>query len=305
MTRNAISSLRNEAARHELELKRFDERNFNQEIEDQRQRAKRLIGNRNSDDASRLNALRSMEEFDGTTSLPDGYRLTGAYSEWSQAGYRTVVPETRPVSSHPVIEPNYTATRDGDNIILSSGIKCDVTVTQALAWLRGGPAPHTRYGSCRLVEASTVNGSPVKIIECGCHKLDIRNFGPEFEELLKPTHVVTFTPGKPSIVWSPETKEAFLARLKENVDAFIAGNHKAKRDAANAYFQKRKELIDLRDNKEARKAQMQQKIDELKLKAAELEAETEKKTITKFSGSLEDLNNAMITAINSLCGIRA
>ena len=128
--------------------------------------------------------------------------------------------------SHPVQMANYSAAVDTSGAIsLSSGIKCEFTAGQVLAWLKGeAQAPRSnRYGTLERLEVSTRDGLPLILLKCGCHFVDASNVSPEFAELLKPSHVVTKAEGKPRADFgTPEFSlrlaEAFAQKLQNCAD---------------------------------------------------------------------------------------
>lgn len=127
--------------------------------------------------------------------------------------------------SHPVQMANYSATVDScGTISLSSGIKCEFTATQVLAWLKGeAQAPSSRYGAIERREVATRDGLPLVLLKCGCHFVDPSGVSAEFAELLKPKHVVTKAEGKPRADFgTPEFSlrlaEAFAQKLQNCAD---------------------------------------------------------------------------------------
>jgi flagellar motility protein MotE (MotC chaperone) len=156
----------------------------------------------------------------------------------------TRFPATASQYSHPVQSANYSATVDSAGAVsLSSGIRCEFTANQVLAWLRGqAPAPHSsRYGTLQRLEASTREGAALVLLKCGCHYVDASNVSAEFAELLKPAHTVTLTPGKPRADFgTPEFAERLRERFAERLSEQETQRANAIREFADrrAYFEK-------------------------------------------------------------------
>ena len=131
----------------------------------------------------------------------------------------THFPATAARYSHPVQSANYTATVSPSGAVsLSSGIQCEFTAPQVLAWLRGeASAPRSnRYGTLERLEVSTRDGKASVLLKCGCHYVDASTVSPEFAELLKPSHTVTLTPGKPRADFNtPEFAQRLAERFAE------------------------------------------------------------------------------------------
>ena len=131
----------------------------------------------------------------------------------------THFPATSARYSHPVQIANYSATVSPSGVVsLSSGIQCEFTAPQVLAWLRGeASAPRSnRYGTLQRLEVSTRDGKASVLLKCGCHYVDASNVSAEFAELLKPSHTVTLTTGKPRADFgSPEFAQRLAERFAE------------------------------------------------------------------------------------------
>jgi len=151
----------------------------------------------------------------------------------------THFPATASRYSHPVQSANYSATVDSAGAVsLSSGIKCEFTANQVLAWLRGqAQAPHSsRYGTLQRLEASTRDGAALVLLKCGCHFVDATNVSAEFAELLKPAHTVTLTPGKPRADFgTPE----FAERLRERFAGKLAEQETQRANAIREFAERR------------------------------------------------------------------
>ncbi len=213
------------------------------------------------------------------------------------------------VRSHQIMSPNYSIkwSDDGKEFILSSGIKCDIKPDAVLAWLKGErPAPSGTYGTCSKVEVSNSANEPVVLIKCGCHYIDGSSLNDEFKELLKPTHTVTVSGAVRALRWDEEgDREEFVARLKAECNKQIDGHKQGKEAHAVEFFQFRKLSLDLRNNKETHLQKMNEDVAKAKAVLAQFESDLAADTLMNSSGSIEDLNNAMLCAVNALVGIRA
>ena len=151
----------------------------------------------------------------------------------------TFFPHTASHYSHPVQSANYSATVDATGAIsLSSGIRCEFTAKDVLAWLKGeAQAPHSsRYGTLQRLEASTREGAALVLLKCGCHYVDATNVSAEFAQLLKPAHTVTLTPGKPRADFgTPE----FAERLREKFAEKLAGQETQRANAIREFAERR------------------------------------------------------------------
>jgi hypothetical protein len=161
----------------------------------------------------------------------------------------THFPATAPQYSHPVQSANYSATVDSAGAVsLSSGIRCEFTSNQVLAWLKGeAQAPHSsRYGTLQRIEVSTRDGAALVLLKCGCHYVDASNVSAEFAELLKPAHIVTLKPGKPRADFgSPEFAERLRERFAERLAEQETQRANAIREFADRRAYLEKEETDL------------------------------------------------------------
>jgi len=202
------------------------------------------------------------------------------------------------------VKANYTVRRgEGGALVLSSGVVCPFNAETALAWLRGnGPAPSTQYGVCRKLETCDETGSPLVLIACGCHKIDVaRDLGGEFAELLKPSHKAHLIEGKPALELSEETRFAFLARCEENAIDFISKVKAQRAEAFARYVQQKNRLTSERDNLPALLAGMEKQIEDAKAEKAKAEAELAE-TEKRFSGAkLEKVNDLARAMLSAFC----
>jgi hypothetical protein len=141
--------------------------------------------------------------------------------------------------SHPITSANYVATVDASGAVsLSSGIRCEFTAPQVLAWLRGeASAPHSsRYGKLERREVATKDGAPLVLLKCGCHWIDAANVSAEFAQALTPTHTVTRSTGKARAEFgTPE----FSERLREAFAERIAAHETQRADAIRQFADRR------------------------------------------------------------------
>jgi flagellar motility protein MotE (MotC chaperone) len=191
----------------------------------------------------------------------------------------TFFPATASQYSHTVQSANYSATVDATGAVsLSSGIRCEFTANQVLAWLKGETqAPHSsRYGTLQRLEASTRDGAALVLLKCGCHYVDATNVSAEFAQLLKPSHTVSLTPGKPRADFgTPE----FAERLRERFAERLAEQETQR---ANAI----REFADRRAYLEKEEANLPETIAGLKVKM-----ETAKAALDQADKALETARN--------------
>lgn len=199
-------------------------------------------------------------------------------------------PEAKAVYSHPIQSANYAATVDASGAVsLSSGIRCEFTAPQVLAWLRGeASAPHShRYGAIERREVSTPFGAPSVLLKCGCHWIDAANVSAEFRELLRPTHTVTQTAGKPRAEFgTPE----FSERLREKFAEKIAAENTLRADYIREFADRRAYLTKEETDLPATIADLGAKADAAKvaLDAAE-KALADAKTVSPLGADADTL----------------
>jgi hypothetical protein len=199
-------------------------------------------------------------------------------------------PEAKAVYSHPVQSANYAATVDAaGGISLSSGIRCEFTAPQVLAWLRGeASAPHSsRYGKLERREVSTPSGAPSVLLKCGCHWIDAANVSAEFRELLRPAHTVTQTVGKPRADFcTPE----FADRLSDKFAEKIAAENTLRADYIREFADRRAYLTKEETDLPATIADLKAKADAAKvaLDAAE-KAIADAKTVSPLGADADTL----------------
>jgi len=203
--------------------------------------------------------------------------------------------------SHEQLSANYTATFEGEKITLSSGIVCPFTTSRLLAWLKGEqPAPSTQYGTCSIVEAATPHGTPIKLIKCGCHYVDLSTCAnDEIAELCKPTHTVTRTEGTAPILAHVDTAE-FIARC-EAVNAEKQAQLVAEqREELKQYAETLRRLRHEKANKQATIDAAQAEIDAAQAKVAQAK-EAFKAMKARFDGvTLDSLKDATAKIVNVL-----
>jgi hypothetical protein len=141
---------------------------------------------------------------------------------YSYGASKVGFPDTPATWSHPEAKANYTVrmNESATEFILSSGIKCPVSPDEALRWLRGeSPAPVTIYGAVRLEECRfhDQDNRPVKMVVCGCHRMNLAALGGEFATLLAPTHKVVMTPAKPALHFGGKNHRKFVSELRRRV----------------------------------------------------------------------------------------
>ena len=119
--------------------------------------------------------------------------------------------------SHDLIVPNYKARIEGDSIVLSSGIKCDLSHAAVLNWLKGkGDAPLTRYGRLTRIDARNAANEPISLVQCGCHRIAVENLGDEWATAMRPTHKPELIEGTPSLFWESDS-EAIRKKAEERL----------------------------------------------------------------------------------------
>ena len=209
-------------------------------------------------------------------------------------------PEAKAVYSHPVQSANYAATVDASGgISLSSGIRCEFSAPQVLAWLRGeAPAPHShRYGALERREVATPSGAPLVLLKCGCHWIDASGVSAEFGEALKPTHTVTLTSGKPRADFgTPE----FAERLAEKFAEKVAQENALRADAIRQFADRRAYLTKEETDLPATIADLRTKADVAKasLDSAE-KALADAKTVSPLGADADTIQTLARLFLNS------
>lgn len=214
--------------------------------------------------------------------------------------------------SHPEAKVNYTVrlNEGATEFILSSGIKCPVSPDEALRWLRGEiPAPVTIYGAVRIEECRFPDqgNRPVKVVVCGCHRMNPAALGGEFEKLLTPTHKVVQTPEKPKLVFGGADHRKFKSELRRRV---VEQN----RLAQERYDVSRQQLFNQRAALKKELKNRPALLETLKgnVEAAQravAESKLRQQSVARSEGfigiSLEEANKMGVAICNALIGIRA
>ena len=159
--KGSLTSAVNEVKYHERIANEFEARDFDKEIGIARENTKAALLRNGKIIEGFRNDMETLDTYlaeAGAFPYSNDYYKYGMRSNQRFDGEtRTYAPRffiegVRAKMSHEILCPNYVATRNGDQITLSSGIACDVTATQALAWLKGeAEAPRTRYGPCTKI----------------------------------------------------------------------------------------------------------------------------------------------------------
>jgi hypothetical protein len=218
-----------------------------------------------------------------------GWKI-GARKDWENSQWKIFFPAVGAQFSHPVQSANYAATVDATGAVsLSSGIRCEFTAPQVLAWLRGeASAPHSsRYGKLERREVATPSGAPLVLLKCGCHWIDAANVSPEFAQALTPTHTVTRSTGKPRAEFgTPE----FSERLREAFAEKIAAHETQRADAIRQFADRRAYLTKEETDLPATIAALREKMESAKasLDAAE-KAIADAKTVSPLGADAETL----------------
>lgn len=218
-----------------------------------------------------------------------GWRIN-ARKEWENSQWKVFFPAVGAQFSHPITSANYTATVDASGAVsLSSGIRCEFTAPQVLAWLRGeASAPHSsRYGKLERREVATKDGAPLVLLKCGCHWIDAFNVSADFAQLLTPTHTVTRSTGKPRAEFgTPE----FSERLREAFAERIAAHETQRADAIRQFADRRAYLTKEETDLPATIADLKTKADAAKasLDAAE-KALADAKTVSPLGADADTL----------------
>lgn len=292
------------------EITTFNERDFDAEIEDRRKQVKyqlKLLSSKCDSVTAAEAAIASGKEFFSSHAYEVGAQYQSVWKNKDNAWkYTYKFAGSPPKTSHEIRNPNYTATRDGDRLTLSSGIVCPFSASQVIKWLTdGGTPPCCSYGYLARIECADPSGQPLVLVKCGCHYIDGRNLGEDFADALKPKHTVTMTDGVKELVLTDETREAFLERVRENVKKILAANQHAKEQHAANFFQNKRELLNFKNNKQQHLTEMQKRLeaDEIQLQIAEKDLAENR--IIKLSGNEKQMQENIILALNALGGIRA
>lgn len=276
------------------------------------------ISDKLKENTKQLKNSLSLLESSRTEKDPEKLRYLGVGRQWvwetatkklSPCKYGfPAVPE---VWSHPCLSPNYkvSLSSDGESFILSSGIKCPISVREAIAWLEGkAPAPRTVYGEVKVVDARNDLGEPVRIVTCGCHRLDLLPLGEKFASLLAPKHKVKKTGAKPETVMNGTAKErrAFYSELRRRIAIKIREAHDHHDFNRQELIQSRAALKHEMKNREATEARLTEELaaacKQVEKARAELEAVSEQ---TVVSPTLKQVNEMAVAICNILIGVPA
>ena len=208
----------------------------------------------------------------------------------------------RGTSNPALVVPNYDVSMVDGAFKLSSGIACDVTLDQMLAWLRGQTeAPKSKYGIVTRVETRDGSMQPRLLFQVGCHIVDLCALHPELDELLQPTHTVVGEPDVSDLAWTEENMNAIRQRLvsiytKEKEDL------EDKKHALHvSYVPRRRKLTYQINNREMEQAKFDAKAEETKLEYERSVIEYDK-TAANYGGiTLPEAQTAGLTILNTMC----
>lgn len=202
--------------------------------------------------------------------------------------------------SHPIIRANYIAKSEGENLILSSGVICPFTKSDALAWLKGEKnAPFTRYGLPTRVEGCDLQGNALTLIKCGCHLIDVaRDLGGEFTDLLKPIHTIVKVEKQDEFALTPDNFAEFAEKLKAVCAAKNRENRHARLDAITRFREKMAQIQTLEANHKTDKIAFDTKIANLNEEKMKAEKALAAKAFT--GASLESVFASLRSIVNVL-----
>ena len=282
--RSDISSAKNSLSYAERELARLRE-NTSESFRTQHANLRQHCANRLSAIDAKLDAVATdcTANFSAFSEeqLKDLSARYGAYSRFVGAsasrlsGYAFAFSAIAESISPPRIRNSYVATigADGETVTFNSGIHCPFTVSRLLAWLRGqAPAPRTTYGEVKKLERTSRDGSPIVVLQCGCHEIDAVATSPAlFGELLKPAHSVSIVAGKEAAVFgTPE----FYVRLSEEMQDRRSALVDERSGALLALATRKHELTEEESTLSAR------------IDAQSAKVEAERETLTKAESAL-------------------
>lgn len=312
-----ISAIEYNIRSNSADLARFNSRDFRAEINREREQALKNIKffRKSQDDSdvlyeklAKIPAEREPVSNEvNSTSIFYNFGIRQSYDRQDDGKCipRYQLPGAARSVSHPVIRPNYTVSleEDGESIRLSSGIKCDVTLSQFIRWMKGETtAPRTTYGHFSVVEGATESLQPIKLIRCGCHLVDPSNLSEEVRELMKPSHTVTVSEGTKTLYW-PEDRDAILERGKEKVNAT---KEMFRNRIASSVTEYRRTVATIRDYEEHK----EEHIQKFKDKGAALEKELEEAKVKLAEAYIKFITDSnpkdiVLAAVNALAGIKA
>lgn len=291
-------------ARHKLDV--FRKRDFKAEVayfHSQMKNAATLLKNR----------LKEMEQVRvSPEAVPNARFELGIRTLWDssrKAGAAAVYgfPSVPEGWSHPLLTPNYTVTisEDGEHFLLSSKIKCPVSVKQALDWLRGeAPAPSTLYGEVKVVDARDAGNNPVRMVTCGCHRLDLRPLGGEFATLLAPKHKVKKIPGRGELFMGKAShRRAFYSELRRRIADRTRAVTREHDELRRDLLQERARIMREAKNKAAVEASLTAAVTEAETKLAEAKSRLDNALLGISGITLAQANSLGVAICNRLAGI--
>jgi hypothetical protein len=170
-----------------------------------------------------------------------------------------VVGENEP----PVRIPNYKLRREADGTLrLNSSSAIPFTEEEFKAWWRGESGLNTTYGEPKRIKASRPDGSPVWLVEVGCHVVDVAgDLGGEYLELMKPDFEVIKGVELPALEETVEDVNngnlnmELRDRLTELWDKARAAYHDARSRWLEYACSVKKEVLDFEANRPAKLAE--------------------------------------------------
>ncbi len=163
----------------------------------------------------------------------------------------------------PVKLPNYKLRREADGTLrLNSSSAIPFTEEEFKAWWRGESGLNTTYGEPKRIKASRPDGSPVWLVEVGCHVVDVAgDLGGEYLELMKPDFEVIKGVELPALEETVEDVNngnlnmELRDRLTELWDKARAAYHDARSRWLEYACSVKKEVLDFEANRPARLAE--------------------------------------------------
>jgi len=200
-----------------------------------------------------------------------------------------------------ICRANYSAAVSAaGELLLSSNVRAEFTPAELLAFLKGERKElRNRYGPVTVRNYSTPEFTPVRLVSCGCHRVDVaKDLGGEFAAVLAPTFAVEHVPAVPALDYSLETAVPFFQRLVSEIQMRIDGHAEERSRIIFGTVREKHELNVRENNAPEYRANTETEIAEKEAENVSIENQ-----ISNFSilgASAEKLNEAVKAAVLSL-----
>lgn len=241
---------------------------------------------------SELPTLTSIEELAGNY---------GSHTRYNPNGVRPYFPGIPARTVPEIMRANYSASVSASGeLLLSSNVRAEFTPAELLSFLKGERKElRNRYGPVTVRNFSTPEFTPVRLVSCGCHRVDIaKDLGGEFASVLAPAFQVQHVPAVPALDYSPETAVPFFQRLISEIQTRIEGHAEERARIISETVREKHELNVRENNAPEYRANTEKEIAEKE--SENVSTENQISGFSTLGATAEKLNEAVKAAVLSL-----